>query len=97
MRAAPPASFHDPESGLMLVNTASFPMPLVTPLHVFAAHRESFDVIVRRNVQKPAVLDALFEALPLAENGWDRGRIKLRHIGNSERLYPIWHVERVWP
>jgi hypothetical protein len=68
--------------------------PLITPLHVFAAHRESFDVIVRRNVQKPAVLDALFEALPLAENGWDRGSLKLRHIGNSERLYPIWRLER---
>lgn len=70
------------------------PRPLVTPLHVFAAHRESFDVIVRRNLQKPAVLDALFEALPLAENGWDRGSLKLRHIGNSERLYPIWRLER---
>jgi hypothetical protein len=72
----------------------TFPLPLVTPLHVFAARRESFDVIVRRTWSAPRVIAALFDALPLAENGWDHDALKIRHIGNSENRYPIWRLER---
>lgn len=70
------------------------PLALVTPLHVFAAHRESFDAIVRQNWQKPRAIDAIFDALPLAEHGWNRATVKATHIGNSERRYPIWRLER---
>lgn len=68
--------------------------PLITPLHVFAARRESFDVIVRRTWSSPRAVAAIFEALPLAENGWDIATVKAIHIGNSEGLYPIWRLER---
>lgn len=94
MVAAAHAPFHDPASGLLMVPTATFPRPLITPLHVFAARRESFDVIVRRTWSSPRAVAAIFEALPLAENGWDIATVKAVHIGNSEGLYPIWRLER---
>lgn len=76
------------------LRTDSAEKPTITPLHIFAAHRESFDVIVRHNFQKPRAIDAIFEALPLEEHGWDRETVIASHIGNSERRYPIWRLER---
>lgn len=86
------AEFVDPATGLVFVGLD--PRPLVTPLHILAAHREWFDAIVRRTWSKPRALDAIFEALPLEENGWDRKTVKAKHIGNHRALYPIWRLER---
>lgn len=92
--AAPRTIFQDAASGALMVPTATFPKPLITPLHVFAARREVFDVIVRRTWSSPRAVAAIFEALPLAENGWDIATVKAVHVGNSEGLYPIWRLER---
>jgi hypothetical protein len=68
---------------------------LVVPLHIFAAGRQSFDCIVRKNFfNHDNVIRAIFDALPLEASGWDRMAVKLTHIGNWQDRFPIWHLER---
>lgn len=72
-------------------------LPLVVPLHVMAARRQSFDAIVTRFWTAPKALDAIFKTLPLAENGWSRATTHIQHIGNGTYRFghfPIWRVSR---
>jgi len=89
----PIPTFRDPATGIVM--TGIEPLPLVTALHVFAARRESFDVIVRRTWSAPKVIDAVFDALPLEENGWKAGNYFCRHVGNDKGRFPIWRFTRL--
>lgn len=88
------APFVDTATGLAFVGQGAEARPLITPLHVLAAQRQWFDVIVRRTWSEHRAVDAIFDALPLEEHGWDRATAKATHIGNHRALYPIWRLER---
>lgn len=45
----------------------------IMPLGVFVARRSSFECFVSSELVGPQIIDAIFDALPLEENGWNRG------------------------
>lgn len=67
---------------------------LVQPLHVFAARRQSFDVIVRSALNKDEAVAVIFRKLPLGEYGWDEATARLDLIGCSQDGFPIWRINR---
>lgn len=48
------------------------PQSVVIPRQIFVAGRQSFDAFVRLVGNENQIKGALFAALPLQENGWDR-------------------------
>lgn len=74
---------------------AAYPAkPLVTPLCVFAAGRHHFDVVIRAGLSEFDVLDAVFNALPLPENGWCPDACKAARVGKALDGFPIWRISR---
>ena len=73
------------------------PLPLVTPLTVFAAGCKKFRAVVRAQVPKREALAMIFAALPLCENGWliDETEIeRVGVVGAMPRKDPIFEVWR---
>lgn len=68
--------------------------PIVQPLHVFAARRKCFDVIVRSALNKDEAVAIIFRKLPLGEYGWDEATARLDLIGCSQDGFPIWRINR---
>lgn len=71
--------------------------PVVTPLCVFAAHRDEFDAVVRATCRESA-LSALFDQLPLEECGWEILTTRLTVIAGAREgddLWPIFRVSRI--
>lgn len=71
--------------------------PVVTPLSVFAARRDSFDAIVRTTTYAGAVKLAVLNALPLENNGWRFKGMTARHIGKTASGEDIWRIARGAP
>lgn len=80
--------------------TAAPPRAEVSALCVFAAGRRSFEVIVRwdapmrRRDARRKSLDAIFAALPLAENGWKYSETVLSLVAHLDGADAIWRVSR---
>lgn len=68
--------------------------PIVHALCVFAAGRQSFDVIVRRLVLQKEALALIFDMLPMEDNGWDKSFTEITRAGTSTDKWPIWRITR---
>lgn len=72
-------------------------LPCVTPLCVFAAGRDAFDVIVRRGEFPNGIKAAIFDELPLERHGWDFRSSRLSIVKNTPDGQPVYHLERGGP
>lgn len=69
---------------------------IVIPMAIFAARRERFECVVRKNFGAwHNAIAVTFDALPLEENGWHRASTRIRHIGNTDDCFPIFRLERM--
>lgn len=68
--------------------------PIIQPLCVFAAGRQSFDIIVRRLILANEALKLVFDLLPLQENGWEPAWAQIARAGTSADKWPIWRITR---
>lgn len=64
----------------------------VQPLCVFAARRDSFDVIVRCPYAENA-LPMIFAHLPMEEHGWRFDETNIERVGTHDG-FPIWRINR---
>lgn len=73
--------------------SADLPGALVQPLAVFAASRQTFDVLIRSDGNRAGALTRIWAALPMAENGWDIDRMTVERAG-TRFGWPVWRVSR---
>jgi len=58
-------------------------LPRVLPQCVFAAGRQKFDCIVTGAPSVEVAAAWIITDLPLAQNGWDMSKARIRHTGNE--------------
>ena len=61
----------------------------VSPLSVYVARRDSFELAAPLWMKIADVIGAAFDIAPLAEHGWKRSDVRARALGNG-----IWRIER---
>ncbi|MEI9995131.1 MAG: hypothetical protein WDM91_11090 [Rhizomicrobium sp.] len=77
--------------------TAPFVRPkeeaIVSPMGIFVARKDVFDVFVVGLIGAPRILDRLFDELPLVEHGWSRSGTAIV-LGPRHGDGFIWTVRR---
>lgn len=73
----------------------------IVPRAVYAAARESFEIVVRDHLEKlgrtadpQRIKGLLFAWLPMLDHGWSLKHMRVKYQGENIHGQPIWLVER---